>query len=161
MKLFYCPANRTEGGMDLTAIAAQWAATLPPFVAGIDYAFCKGRTPGSGSTRRGCQRRPSAFGVAVREGLLVTRGTIRLMDVIDGTSSTIAIGEAAGSSQRYPIRDLDNPGQSASIRSPASGRSWNNRGVPLALPTAPHPWYSSVLAVTAQFGLPPDPRDDR
>ena len=99
--------------MDLTAIAAQWAATLPPFVAGIDYAFCKGRTPGSGSTRRGCQRRPGAFGVAVREGLLVTRGTIRLMDVIDGTSSTIAIGEAAGSSQRYPIRDLDNPGQSA------------------------------------------------
>src|SRR5262249_4334298 len=34
VKLFYCPANRSAGGMDLVPIAAQWGYPLPPFAAG-------------------------------------------------------------------------------------------------------------------------------
>jgi prepilin-type N-terminal cleavage/methylation domain-containing protein len=161
VKLFYCPANRSEGGMDLAPIAAQWAATLPPFVSGVDYAFCKGSNAGlSIDPSRVPPAARGPFGVAVREGNTVTQGTIRILDISDGTSNTFAIGEAAGGTPRYPIRNLDDPTQPAI--DPITGQralmeqSWGATG----FTDRAHPWYASVLAVTAQFGLPPDPRDE-
>src|SRR5262249_50615747 len=42
VKLFFCPSNRSNGEMDLTAIAAHWNTPLPPSAGSTDYAFCKG-----------------------------------------------------------------------------------------------------------------------
>jgi len=161
VKVFYCPANRSTGGIDLGPIAAQWGTTLPPYGAGVDYAFCKGANAGLGTDPT---KVPSAvrgpFGIAVRDGVGTVTGTTRLADITDGTSSTIAIGEAAGGSPKFPIRDLKDPTRTAS--DPFTGRPalldqcWGATG----FTDRSHPWYASVLAVTAQFGMPPDVVDE-
>jgi prepilin-type processing-associated H-X9-DG protein len=73
---------------------------------------------------------------------------------------TMAIGEAAGGTPGLLVRDLNNPeipaidiatGQPAIIE-----QSWSAAGVGDIY----HPWYGSVFITTAQYGLPPDPRDE-
>jgi hypothetical protein len=44
--LLYCPSNRTNGQMDLSAVIQQWGCALPPFVGASDYVFCKGANAG-------------------------------------------------------------------------------------------------------------------
>jgi prepilin-type processing-associated H-X9-DG protein len=161
VKVFYCPANRSSGGIDLGPIAAQWNSSLPPFAAGVDYAFCKGAN--AGLSLEPAKVPPAArgpFGIANRDGDGTVTGTIRLTDVTDGTSATFALGEAAGGSAKFPIRDLNNPSRTAS--DPFTGRPalleqcWGATG----FGDRSHPWYASALAVTAQFGLPPDAIDE-
>jgi prepilin-type processing-associated H-X9-DG protein len=161
VKVFYCPANRSTGGIDLGPIAVQWNTTLPPYGAGTDYAFCKGTNSGLGPDP---SKVPPAvrgvFGIAVRDPDGTITGVSRIADVTDGTSATIAMGEAAGGSPKFPIRDLNNPAKTAS--DPFTGRPalldqcWGATG----FTDRSHPWYASVLAVTAQFGMPPDPADE-
>ncbi len=161
VKVFYCPANRPDGGLDLRPVAAQWNFPLPPFAAGVDYAFCKGANAGLGPNP---DKVPAAvrgpFGVAVYDNGRVVAGTVRLTDVTDGTSNTFAVGEAAGGSDQYPIRDLADP--TRTVADPFTGRpavldqSWGATG----FADRSHPWYAGVLAVTAQYGLPPDVRDE-
>jgi prepilin-type processing-associated H-X9-DG protein len=154
--LFYCPSNRAGGAIDLDAIAAQWNIGLPPRAAGIDYAFCKGanaaihvRWEKVPPTARG------AFGIRGRS----QRGT-HLAEIIDGISTTFALGEAAGGNAHYLVRDLADP--SVPAINPYTGlavaidQSWGAAGIT----DVAHPWYGSVFAVTAQYGLPPDPRDE-
>jgi prepilin-type N-terminal cleavage/methylation domain-containing protein/prepilin-type processing-associated H-X9-DG protein len=161
VKVFYCPANRSAGGIDLGPVAAQWNCYLPPFAAGTDYAFCKGANAGLSleptkvpSSVRG------PFGIAVRDGEGTVTGTIRLTDVSDGTAATFALGEAAGGSPRFPIRDLNDPARTAT--DPFTGQPalleqcWGATG----FGDRSHPWYGSALAVTAQFGMPPEVRDE-
>jgi prepilin-type N-terminal cleavage/methylation domain-containing protein/prepilin-type processing-associated H-X9-DG protein len=156
VKAFYCPANRDQGGLNLAPIAAEWSTPLPPFAAGCDYAFCRGangvlcsdpsRIPGS---VRG------AFNIQAQE-----QKGVRLAAITDGTSTTLAMGDAAGGSPLYLARDLNNPGQPAF--DPLAGgpvpleQSWGAASVG----DTSHPWYGSVLAVTAQYGLGPDPHDE-
>ena len=161
VKVFYCPANRTGGRIDLEPIAVQWACPLPPFAAGVDYAFCKGANAGLGLDPA---KVPLAvrgpFGIAIRDGGGAITGTARLTDVKDGTSMTFAIGEAAGGSPKYSIRDLNNP--SRVVNDPFTGRPaildqcWGATG----FGDRSHPWYASALAVTAQFGIAPDFADE-
>jgi prepilin-type processing-associated H-X9-DG protein len=100
------------------------------------------------------------FGVAVLDSGKVVNGTVRLTDISDGTSNTFALGEAAGGSTRFPIRDLSNPNATAS--DPFTGRpalmeqSWGATG----FSDRSHPWYASVLAVTAQYGIAPNFQDE-
>jgi len=100
------------------------------------------------------------FGIAIRDGQGTLTGTVRLGDILDGTASTFALGEAAGGATKFPIRDLNNPGQT--VADPFTGapalleQSWGATG----FGDRSHPWYASVLAVTAQFGMAPDVNDE-
>ncbi len=158
VKEFYCPSNRTGGSLDLTAIQAQWGVPMPPRAGACDYAFCKGANAGmSGDATRVPPAARGVFGVSTQ-----TNGvfTVKLLDISDGTSSTFAMGDAAGGSSRYPVCRLDDPTQPEV--NPLTGQqdyleqSWSAAG----LTDTVHPWYGSVFAVTAQYGMAPDPRDE-
>jgi prepilin-type processing-associated H-X9-DG protein len=157
VKGFFCPSNRTEGFLDLRSIAQDWSTSLPPRVGGCDYAFNRGA---NGAVHHEWTRLP----LAVR-GVFHIRPHdrpqgVRLEEISDGTSSTLAMGDAAAGTPVYLAADRSNP--RVPIVDPLTGQpvpleqSWSGAG---ASPTS-HPWYGSVFAVTAQLGLAPDPRDE-
>ncbi len=158
VKAFFCPSNRTAGSMDLSAIAVQWGVPLPPTAACCDYAFCKGA---NSALNRDWSKVPLAvrgvFNVRTPGSL---KSGVRLLDIADGTSSTFAMGEAAGGTPAFLLRDLNNP--TIAVIDPLSGQpaqadqSWSAAGIS----DAGHPYYGSVFGVTAQYGLAPDPRDE-
>jgi len=158
VKLFYCPSNRVGGSIPLSAIAPQWSVSLPQRVAACDYAFCRGAT---GSLHPEESRVPSvvrgAFGIRPPE---TARSAVRFADIADGTSTTIAMGDAAGGNVPFYVRDLKNPNQAAIDGTTGTfaiiDQSWGAAGIT----DMNHPWYGSVFATTAQFGLSPDPRDE-
>ena len=158
VKVFFCPSNRDQGQMDLAPVAAEWNTPLPPFAASCDYAFCRGA---NGALHRDWTRiPPEARGVFNIHPSGQGRPGVRRMDISDGASATFAMGDAAGGSANYPVRDLADP--SRPVIDPFTGRpavldqSWGAAGVG----DSSHPWYGSVFAVTAQYGLAPDPRDE-
>ncbi len=111
VKLFFCPSNRDQGYLDLAPIAAQWATPLPPRAAACDYAFCKGAN-GSLNWNRNKTPLPVRGVFAVLNEADGQDG-IPLLAVSDGLSNTIAMGDAAGGSALYVVRDLKNPGEIA------------------------------------------------
>lgn len=158
VKAFFCPSNRSQGAIDLAAVAAQWSTPLPPIAAGCDYAFCKGA---NGAVHRDWTRIPlSVRGLFHIRPPTEARSGVRLADVHDGTSQTMALGDAAGGNNSYLVRDLSNASQPAIYaltgKPIAIEQSWSAAGV--GEPS--HPWYGSVFAVTAQYGLAPNPRDE-
>ena len=158
IKLFYCPSNRRNGSVDLKDAAIEWSTHLPPTAGGCDYAFCKGA---NAAINRNWQRVPlevrGVFGIRL---LSEVHDTVRLVEIRDGTSATLAMGDAAAGSSFYLARDLNNPTTPVlSFRTGAPvmiEQSWSAAG----LGDTAHPWYGSVFAVTAQFGLPPNPQNE-
>lgn len=144
--------------MDLAQVAAQWSTALPPQVASCDYAFCRGA---NGAAHRDWTRIPIGVrGVFNIRPLGGTLTGLRFAEITDGASNTIAMGDATGGSAIFLVRDLNNPtqtaidpltGQPARIEQSWSGSGMTDRG---------HPTYGSVFAVTAQYGLASDPRDE-
>jgi prepilin-type processing-associated H-X9-DG protein len=90
----------------------------------------------------------------------VPRSGVRITQIRDGTSSTFAMGDAAGGNPAFLVRDVNNPGQP--VIYPITGapvpieQSWSAAG----MGDPAHAWYGSAVAVTAQYGLAPDPRDE-
>jgi prepilin-type processing-associated H-X9-DG protein len=158
LRVFLCPANRTEGSIDLRPISVQWNAALPPLAASTDYAFCKGA---NGAMTLNWMRTPTevrgVFGVRL---LGDWRSGVRFAEIQDGLSSTLAMGDAAGGSTYYLVRDLKNPDRAVldvlTGREAVLDQSWSAGGAS----DVSHPFYGSVFAVTAQYGLDPDPRDE-
>jgi prepilin-type N-terminal cleavage/methylation domain-containing protein/prepilin-type processing-associated H-X9-DG protein len=157
VKVFHCPGSRGEGFLDLGPMATQWSAALPPRAAACDYAFCRGA---NGSLTTDWASIPSqvrgVFNIRRPDGPL----GLRFVEIGDGTSSTIAMGDAAGGHALYPCRSLGDP--TRTVINPLIGQTarleqaWCATGVE----TEDHPWYASVMAVTAQYGLGSAPRDE-
>jgi len=158
VKLFFCPSNRDQGFIDFQQIAQEWQATLPARAAACDYAFCRGA---NGAVHYDWTRIPAMVrGVFNIRPSGENRSGVRLGDISDGTSLTFAMGEATGGNTYFLVRDLDDPAQPALERltgkTIAVEQSWGAAG----MGDASHPYYGSVFAVTAQYGLPSDARDE-
>ena len=157
VKLFFCPSNRDSGSIDLAPVAAQWSTSLPPLAASCDYAFCKGA---NGALVRDANRTPGQVRGVFAVAPPGPSGGVRLTDIADGTSSTFALGEAAGGNSFYLVRDLNDPTQAVvysvtGLPTPID-QAWGAAGAG----DPSHPFYGSVFGVTAQYGLVPEPRDE-
>jgi prepilin-type N-terminal cleavage/methylation domain-containing protein/prepilin-type processing-associated H-X9-DG protein len=168
--VFYCPSNRSRGTMDLTPYMQQWGCAMPPFVGCSDYVLCKGANAGLyyDPTLVPLQVRglfnvaqPAPWSMVARGQTLWTPGfQVRMTDITDGLSSTFAIGEGTGGNPLYLIADVNNPTQPATepfVNGPAvADQGWGTA----SLGDTVHPWYAGIFAVTAQYGLAPDPADE-
>jgi prepilin-type N-terminal cleavage/methylation domain-containing protein/prepilin-type processing-associated H-X9-DG protein len=169
--IFFCPSNRTNGVIDLTPYIQQWGGSMPPFVGACDYVLCKGANAclaidpsGIPAQARGLfneaqigsQLNPSGGGSL----LAIPQQAVRFAGITDGLSNTIAIGEAAGGNPYYVVADINNLSQPAVepfINGPVKmDQAW----AAAAVGDSSHPWYASILGVTAQIGFGPDPMDE-
>jgi prepilin-type N-terminal cleavage/methylation domain-containing protein/prepilin-type processing-associated H-X9-DG protein len=174
--LMYCPSNRTSGSMDLTADIYAWGGALPPRAGSTDYVLCKGANAAVRQNAAliplGCRGVFDVYVDSSNPDFTNLDGTtgglvVRLTDLTDGTSTTFAVGEGAGNTPRYLLREMTvvnnhvvlgarpatNPYTGEPIR---PDQAW----AAASLADQTHPWYASVFAVTAQAGLGPDPRDE-
>ena len=157
VRVFLCPTNRVQGEIDLKPVASQWNMSMPAAAASCDYLLCKGA---NGALPQDGSRTPrDVRGVfAICPGLSEKAG-LRLSEIEDGTSNTFALGDGAGGTPLYLVRDLVNVHQPVfdlTGQPVVIDQSWSAAG----LADASHPWYGSVFGVTAQYGLAPDPRDE-
>jgi len=169
--VFYCPANRSRGQMNLAPYIQQWNSAMPPVVGAVDFLLCKGANAGlyNDPSQIPLQAR-GLFNIVEADMRIDPMGNfqwgrtpqfrVRFTDVTDGLSTTFAVGEGAGGNQLFLVEDINNPGQPASepyFSGPAvMEQAWSvaSLGDPM------HPWYAGIFGVTAQFGMAPNPRDE-
>lgn len=151
IKLLFCPSNRESGLMDLTPYSQFWGLYLPPVAGVTDYAFSKGA---NAALTRFSARIPGNV-----RGVFDVNSRTRIADIPDGTGTTFAMGEASGG-ENFPIRSLTDP--TATVVDPTTGKpALAEQGWGTGCTAGPgYPYYAGVLAVTAQYGLSPDPRDE-
>jgi len=169
-RVFFCPSNRSQGVMDLTPFIAQWNSPMPPYVGASDYLLCKGANAGLyndptliPTQARGLFNITGASFIVESSGqvdfLPTPQFQIRMTDITDGASNTIAFGEGVGGNTLYLVEDVKNPGQPAQSpfgNGPAiMDQSWGAA----SLGDPSHPWTAGIFGVTAQFGLPPNTKD--
>jgi prepilin-type N-terminal cleavage/methylation domain-containing protein/prepilin-type processing-associated H-X9-DG protein len=173
--VLYCPSNRTGGSMDLTAEIYAWGGAMPPTVGSTDYILCKGANAAinqnAGLIPRACRGVFNVYADSSNPDFQkldgVTTGlVVRLTDITDGTSSTFAIGEGAGNTPYYLLREMTVAGGVVVGTRPATNPYAGGTIQPdqawaaASLAGENHPWYASIFGVTAQYGLAPNPRDE-
>jgi prepilin-type N-terminal cleavage/methylation domain-containing protein/prepilin-type processing-associated H-X9-DG protein len=176
--LMYCPSNRSGGSIDLTAQIYAWGGAMPPRVGSTDYILCKGANAAihqnAALVPPACRGVFNVYADSSNPDFTNLDGTtaglvVRLTDISDGTSTTFAIGEGAGNSPRYLLRQMSlannnnrvvlgnvpaiNPYTGAVIQ---PDQAWGAAGIS----GENNPWYTSIFGVTAQYGLGADPRDE-
>jgi prepilin-type N-terminal cleavage/methylation domain-containing protein/prepilin-type processing-associated H-X9-DG protein len=151
IEILLCPANTRGSPLDLNPFAQQWALAMPPTAGHTDYAFSKGTNAALAATLN--------MPVTLR-GVFDVNSEVRLEGILDGTSNTIALGDAAAGGTAFRIRDLNQPSQPAVDL--LTGRPHYIQQAWAAGCTANtgHPYYGSVLAATAQYGHATNPRDE-
>jgi prepilin-type N-terminal cleavage/methylation domain-containing protein/prepilin-type processing-associated H-X9-DG protein len=163
LKIFYCPANRIEGQLDITVtwVAFGFPPDKSPPLASTDYAMCKGTNAfldaSPWDSNAGTLGAPAGIPISAR-GIFDINSNTRIADIFDGTSSTLLIGEAAGGNRRYLARAfytdtspfLDSNGQTIEI-----DQTWSTPGTVfpgLAFAPGLERLYGSNMGVTAQTG---------
>jgi prepilin-type processing-associated H-X9-DG protein len=167
--VYYCPSNRMSGLLDLTPQIQQWGASMPSFVGSCDYVLCKGANACFSTDTSSIPPQAKGlfneaqYGSGVSPsggGAWLPQQAVRLANITDGLSSTIAIGEAAGGNPYYLVADVSNLSQP--VVDPFTGKpaimeqAWG--AASMADPQ--HPWYAGIFGVTAQIGFGPDPMDE-
>ena len=144
--VFMCPSNPNPKPLDLT-IYGQGAA-LPTTAGSTDYALCRGA---NGTLHPNWTLIPAAYrGVFNIEtsGLGYPKAGIRMGDILDGTSETLAMGEAVSGSNKFLVR---NP-KTLAVQPAATTliQGWGTANVGPTAGGYANTWYGSVFAVTAQ-----------
>jgi prepilin-type processing-associated H-X9-DG protein len=153
LRVLICPANGLGGNVDLEGLGGYLDEDLPSPGA-TDYVFCKGPNanlcPFSTLTR------------SVRGPFDVNSAT-RLVEIVDGTSNTFALGEGAGGHAQFTARATWNsttPLFDANANPVHLDQGWS-MGMVVNGETAGDGYYfGSVLAVTAQRGGFNPPMDE-
>jgi prepilin-type N-terminal cleavage/methylation domain-containing protein/prepilin-type processing-associated H-X9-DG protein len=174
MRIFYCPSNRRDGVINLTPFIQQWASPMPPYVGATDYILCKGANAGLGADPMQIPQQVRGLFNITQANVTIAGGpgrvvlnwrptpqfAVRLTDISDGLSSTIAIGEGAGGNLSYLVADLNDPSQPTVepfVLGPAKmDQAWGAA----SLGDPGHPWFAGIFGVTAQYGLPPSVGDE-
>jgi prepilin-type N-terminal cleavage/methylation domain-containing protein/prepilin-type processing-associated H-X9-DG protein len=178
MKLMYCPANRSDGTVD---ISIPWAVfgfdpNYTPSPGATDYALCKGANaylggfpwdatsnttvvqPGVPLTARGIfDTADSLPGQSGAGG--AGAGGVRISDITDGSSNTFLMGEITGGKQQHKFLLRLNYTDTSPVRNAVTGSSYppdTAWGVPVienyVLAFSAESYFGSYLAVTAQTG---------
>src|SRR5262249_3696553 len=155
----------------------SWGGSVPPRVGSTDYILCKGANAAVYQNAflipPACRGVFNVYANASNPDFVPIDGilgglVVRLTDVTDGTSTTFAIGEGAGNNPRYLLRKFEAPDRGPIVVGdvPATNPYTGGPIVPdqawavASISGDNHPWYTSVFGVTAQFGLPPDYKDE-
>jgi prepilin-type N-terminal cleavage/methylation domain-containing protein/prepilin-type processing-associated H-X9-DG protein len=152
IKLLTCPSNPGERPMDLSPLVLQWGCPLPPIVATSDYALCKGANAALATD-------PTRIPTLVR-GLFDVNSKVRFEEIRDGTSMTLAAGDAAAGGSGYRVRDLNQPSQPVVDLLTGEVVYVQQAWAAGCTASTGYPYYGSVFAVTAQYGYPANPRDE-
>jgi prepilin-type N-terminal cleavage/methylation domain-containing protein/prepilin-type processing-associated H-X9-DG protein len=153
-KIFFCPSNRTNGIIDLKFLASVANRPLPN-PAACDYLLCKG------SNASLCLVSKVPY---TARGVFDLNSQTRLIDIADGTSSTIAIGEGWGNNARFQVRQYyDDTTPAANLFPGQTGRidqSWCAGAIASSLLNTAGLLGGSCLGVTAQRGGFDPPLDE-
>ena len=149
LPIFACPSNNNAPMLDLT-IYGQ-GASLPPTAGRSDYALCRGA---NGTLHWDWRLIPAAArGVFNFQRQGVTKSGVKLTDISDGSSQTIAMGEAASGSKLFPVR---NPTTNAVMPGASLIQAWGAANVGEIGGGYVGTFYGSVFAVTAQNASLPE-----